>query len=111
MGRARVQSHGEKVEQEHTNEAVYSSATSPDKINKYANHNAKKMVCSPAHLATRYPGLLGQLTLKQESLKENEKKGGLLLARWHPAREMWSEWSTSHSNDPTEQSPRTATHC
>lgn len=61
MGRARVQSHGEKVEQQHMNEAVYSSATSLDKINKYANHSTKKMVSSPAHLASRYPGSLGQL--------------------------------------------------
>lgn len=60
MGRARVQSHGEKVQQQHTNEAVCSSATSPDKINK----SQKKIICSPAHLATRYPGSLGQLILR-----------------------------------------------
>lgn len=56
-GKARAQSHGEKVEQQHMNEAVYSSATSLDKINKRANHSTKKMVSSPAHLASRYPGI------------------------------------------------------
>lgn len=58
MGRARVQSHGEKVEQQHMNEAVYSSATSLDKINKYANHSTKKWL---AALLTWQVGTLGHL--------------------------------------------------
>lgn len=56
LGRARVQSYGEKVEQQHMNEAVYSSATSPDKINKYVSHSTKNWF---AALLTWQPGTLG----------------------------------------------------
>lgn len=59
MGRARVQSHGEKVEHQHTNEAAYSSATSPDKISNYANHSTKKNGLQLCSLGNQVPWVTG----------------------------------------------------